>query len=155
VLGQAVQRAQEAGALVIAGVGNKEVNTDSYYPAAYPGVLGVAALGEDTTPASYSGPVVDVAAFGVDIVSTNNPLYPGPLSGQLYARFGGTSFAAPQVAGVAALVKARNPSITGEDIAATIQNNATDLGSPGRDNAYGNGLLNARCAVAPWRGEAC
>jgi thermitase len=157
VLGRAVRRAQEAGALVIAGVGNDGVNTGSFYPAAYPGVLGVAAVGEDGTPASFSnsGPVVDVAAPGVDIISTYNERYPGNETGALYARFSGTSYAAPHVAGVAALLKARDPDITAEGIAARIQNNATDLGSPGRDNAYGNGVLNARCAVAPPMDERC
>jgi subtilisin family serine protease len=151
VLGAAVQRAQQAGALVIAGVGNDGVNTDSFYPAAYPGVLGVAAIDQDQAPASFtnSGPVVDVAAPGVDIISTYNEHYPGNETGALYARFGGTSYAAPHVAGVAALVKARKPDSTAEGIAARIKNTAVDLGEPGRDDTYGDGLLRARCAVAP------
>jgi thermitase len=151
VLGLAVQRAQEAGALVIAGVGNDGVNTDSFYPAAYPDVLGVAAIDQDRAPAPFtnSGPVVDVAAPGVDIISTYNADYPGNETGALYARFSGTSYAAPHVAGVAALVKARNPDITAERIAARIQKTAVDFGELGRDDAYGNGLLRARCAVAP------
>ena len=151
VLGLAVQRAQKAGALVIAAVGNDGVNTDSFYPAAYPGVLGVAAIDQDQAPASFtnSGPVVDVAAPGVDIISTYNEHYSGNETGALYARFGGTSYAAPHVAGVAALIKARKPGITAEGIAARIKNTAIDLGKPGRDDAYGYGLLGARCAVAP------
>jgi thermitase len=151
VLGAAVQRAQEAGVLVIAGAGNDGTNTDSFYPAAYPGVLGVAATDGENAPASFSnsGPVVDVAAPGVDIISTYNADYPGNTTGALYARFSGTSFAAPHVAGVAALVEARNPDLTGQEITARIQDNANDLGELGRDDAYGNGLLNARCAVAP------
>jgi thermitase len=151
VLGLAVQRAQNAGALVIAGVGNDGVNTDSFYPAAYPGVLGVAAIDQDQAPASFtnSGPVVDVAAPGVDIISTYNEHYPGNETGALYARFGGTSYAAPHVAGVAALVKARNSHLSAAEIAWRIQHNAVDLGEPGRDDTYGDGLLRARCAVAP------
>jgi thermitase len=152
VLGLAVQRAQEAGALVIASVGNDGINTDSFYPAAYPGVLGVAATDENNASASFSnsGPVVDVAAPGVDIISTYNEHYPGNETRALYARgFSGTSYAAPHVAGVAALIKARNPDITAEGIAARIRNTAVDLGKPGRDDAYGYGLLRARCAVAP------
>ena len=146
-----MQRAQEAGALVIAAAGNNGVNTGSFYPAAYPDVLGVSATGEDNAPAPFSnsGPVVDVAAPGVDIISTYNVNYPGNTTGALYARFSGTSLAAPHVAGVAALVKARRPNLTGQEIAAGIENNATDLGEVGHDDVYGNGLLNARCAVAP------
>ena len=137
---------------MIAGVGNGGLNTNSFYPAAYPGVLGVAAIDQDRAPAPFtnSGPVVDVAAPGVGVISTYNPDSPENTTRALYARFNGTSLAAPHVAGVAALVKARNPDITAERIAARIQNNAVDLGEPGRDDAYGNGLLRARCAVAPW-----
>jgi thermitase len=151
VLGLAVQRAQKAGALVIAAVGNDGVNTDSFYPAAYPGVLGVAAIDQDQAPASFtnSGPVVDVAAPGVDIISTYNEHYSGNETGALYARFRGTSYAAPHVAGVAALIKARNSDLTAAQIDARIRNTAVDLGEPGRDDAYGYGLLGARCAVAP------
>ncbi len=114
MLGLAVQRAQQAGALVIAGVGNDGVSTNSFYPAAYPGVLGVAATDENNAPASFSnsGPVVDVAAPGVGIISTYNPDSPENTTRALYARFSGTSYAAPHVAGVAALVKAKNPDLT-------------------------------------------
>ncbi len=151
VLGDAVQRAQEAGALVIAGAGNEGINTDSFYPAAYPDVLGVAATDAENVPASFSnsGPVVDVAAPGVDIISTYNADYPENTTQALYASFGGTSLAAPHVAGVAALVKARRPDLTAQEIAVRIQDNATDLGEPARDDVYGYGLVNARCAVAP------
>ena len=156
VLGTAVQAAQEAGALVIAGVGNDGANTAAFFPAAYPDVLGVSATGEDNAPASFSnsGPVVDVAAPGVGIISTYNAEYAGNTTGALYARYDGTSFAAPHVAGVAALLKARNADLTAQQIASRIQQNATDLGEPGVDDAYGSGLLNARCAVAP-RADRC
>jgi thermitase len=151
VLGAAVQRAQQAGALVIAAAGNDATSTVSFYPAAYPDVLGVSATDRDNAPASFSnsGPVVDVAAPGVDIISTYNTDYPENITNALYASFSGTSLAAPHVAGVAALVKARRPDLTAQELAARIQDNASDLGEPGRDDTYGYGLLNARCAVAP------
>ena len=151
VLGAAVQRAQQAGALVIAAAGNDATSTDSFYPAAYPDVLGVSATDQDNAPASFSnsGPVVDVAAPGVDIISTYNADYPENTTGALYASFSGTSLAAPQVSGVAALVEAKKPDLTAQELAARIQDSATDLGEPGRDDTYGYGLLNARCAVAP------
>jgi subtilisin family serine protease len=151
VLGLAVQRAQEAGVLVIAAAGNDGTNTDSFYPAAYPDVLGVSATDQDNAPAPFSnsGAVVDVAAPGVEIVSTYNADYPENTTGALYASFSGTSLAAPHVSGVAALLKARNADLTAEQIVARIENNATDLGEPARDDSYGFGLLNARCAVAP------
>jgi thermitase len=151
MLGASVQRAQEAGVLVIAAAGNDGTNTDSFYPAAYPDVLGVSATDQDNAPASFSnsGPMVDVAAPGVDIISSYNADYPENTTGALYASFSGTSLAAPHVAGVAALLKARNADLTADRIAARIENHATDLGEPGRDDIYGYGHLNARCAVAP------
>jgi subtilisin family serine protease len=151
VLGVAVQKAQQAGALVIAAAGNDGINTDSFYPAAYPDVVGVAATDSENAPASFSnsGSVVDVAAPGVDIISTYNAEYPANTTQALYASFSGTSLAAPHVTGVAALVKARRPDLTAQEIAVRIQDNATDLGALGRDDTYGYGLLNARCAVAP------
>lgn len=156
VLGAEVQAAREAGALVIAAAGNDGANTAASFPAAYPEVLGVAATDEEGAPASFSnsGPVVDVAAPGVGIISTYNAEYAGNTTGALYARFQGTSFAAPHVAGVAALLKAKNEDLTAQEIAARIQGNATDLGEPGFDEVYGSGLLNARCAVAP-RTDRC
>jgi len=151
VLGLAVQRAQEAGALVIAAAGNAGTNTDSFYPAAYPDVLGVSATDQVNAPAPFSnsGPVVDVAAPGVDIISTYNADYPENTTAALYASFSGTSLSAPHVAGVAALVKAEHPGFKAKKLASRIRKSATDLGMRGRDDAYGSGLLNARCAVVP------
>jgi subtilisin family serine protease len=151
VLGASVQRAQEAGVLVIAAAGNDGTNTDSFYPAAYPDVLGVSATDQDNAAASFSnsGTIVDVAAPGVAIISSFNADYPENTTKALYASFSGTSVAAPHVSGVAALLKAKNADLTAEQIDARIVDNATDLGEPARDDTYGNGLLNARCAVAP------
>ena len=151
VLGLAVQRAQQAGALVIAAAGNDGANTDSFYPAAYPDVLGVSATDQLNAPAPFSnsGSVVDVAAPGVDIVSTYNADYPENTTRALYASFSGTSLSAPHVSGVAALVKAKKPGLKADEIAARIQKRATDLGERGRDEVYGHGVLNARCTLVP------
>jgi subtilisin family serine protease len=149
VLGLSVQRAREAGVLVIAGAGNGGDKTGSFYPAAYPGVLGVAAVDQSNAPARFSnyGPVVDVAAPGVHITSTYNPDSPENTTGALYGYFDGTSFAAPHVAGVAALLMAKNPELTAERIADRIQIRAKDMGPRGKDDRYGNGLLDAGCSV--------
>jgi subtilisin family serine protease len=151
VLGTAVRTARKAGVLVIAAAGNDGANTSAFYPAAYPHVLGVSATDQDNAPAPFSnsGPVVDVAAPGVDIISTYNLDYSENTTGALYARFSGTSLAAPHVAGVAALVQAEHPNFKRKKIASRITKSATDLGKRGRDDTYGRGLLNARCAVVP------
>jgi len=65
-----------------------------------------------------------------------------------YGQFGGTSAAAPQVSGVAALILSINPNLTEEEVRCRITTTATDLGSPGRDNTFGHGRLNANAAVS-------
>lgn len=59
----------------------------------------------------------------------------------------GTSLAAPEVTGIAALVKQNFPFLTAKDLKATLLTTATDLGTPGVDEAYGWGLVNAAAAL--------
>lgn len=61
--------------------------------------------------------------------------------------FTGTSAANPNVAGIASLVWSVNPSLTGEQIRQILAETAMDLGTVGRDNTYGSGLVNADAAV--------
>ena len=90
---------------------------------------------------STYGPEVDLAAPGVGITSTV------PSSG--YATWSGTSMATPHVTGCAALVWAANPALTNADIRNRLQSRAIDLGTPGVDNNYGYGLVNAFNALTP------
>lgn len=61
--------------------------------------------------------------------------------------FGGTSAASPNLAGIASLVWSINPALTGTQVRAIITQTAMDLGTAGRDNTYGSGLVNADAAV--------
>lgn len=61
----------------------------------------------------------------------------------------GTSFATPQVAGAAALLKGKWPQLTAAQIANVLFTSATDLGDPGTDTIYGRGLLNIDKAMQP------
>ena len=164
ILGDAIRRAQKAGALVVAAAGNDGVRTDTdpattdrnYYPACFDGVLGVGALNDDGArwDRSNYGPCVDLVAPGENVLTTfdkNDPI----LQAREYAYVNGTSFAAPQVAGVAALIEAKNEAINAEAITRRVQNRATDLGVPGRDEEYGHGLLDARCSVSPGKYDDC
>ncbi len=116
----AVAAAVNAGALIVAAAGNDGADGKSAdtYPASYPGVLAVAASDRNDERAyfSQSGDFVDVAAPGVDMVSTV------PKGGQCTAD--GTSFAAPYVAGVAALLKEKHPDWTAAQIATRIEETA-------------------------------
>ncbi len=151
LLQNAVAAATAAGSLLIAAAGNKDSSAPSY-PAAFPEVVSVSAIGPDFTRASYSnyGPTVDIAGPGGDLADggsdfgvystrwnfgTNSPDYES---------IQGTSMAAPHVAGVAALLLAQAPSLTASQLRGRLLNYAVDLGVPGRDDLYGAGLVNAR-----------
>ncbi|MEV8091032.1 type VII secretion-associated serine protease mycosin [Streptomyces nigra] len=142
-LRQAVAFAVGKGALIVAAAGNdgadgKFANT---YPAAYDGVLAVGASDRNDERAffSQSGDFVDVAAPGVGMVST----VPG--GGQCTAD--GTSFAAPYVAGVAALLKQKHPEWKATQIATRIEETAQ---RPGRGpNGYiGWGVVDPVAALS-------
>lgn len=64
-----------------------------------------------------------------------------------YEEASGTSFSAPHVAGVAALVAAANGDLSGFEIRILLGTTATDLGPAGYDRFYGFGLVNAEAAV--------
>jgi subtilisin family serine protease len=81
----------------------------------------------------------EISAPGSDIYSS--------VPGGGYGYKSGTSMAGPHVAGVVALMKASNPNIDVITIKEVIMATATDLGSPGEDNDYGHGFINAYEAV--------
>src|SRR6266850_554277 len=100
-----IQAAVAAGITVVASDGNKNSGTFQF-PAAYPGVLSVAATDNSDNKASFSnyGSYVTVSAPGVNVISS----FPGGY----YAAISGTSFAAPIVAAEAALLRGllKNPA---------------------------------------------
>jgi subtilisin family serine protease len=138
------------GALVVAAAGNcgDPVNYSCLnynpviYPAANPNVLAVGATTSSDTRAPFSeyGYFVDVTAPGENIYST--------LWDDTYQYLSGTSMASPLVAGLASLVWARNSTLSNAQVAAAIQSTAVDLGTPGRDDEYGYGRVNAAAAVS-------
>ena len=111
------------------------------YPASNQYVVAVGATDRNDVRPWWSnyGSNLDVTAPGVAIYSTtlNNS----------YVNADGTSMAAPHVAGVAALILSANPSLTNAQVTNIIQQTAEDKGSPGRDDYYGWGRVNANQAV--------
>ena len=70
-----------------------------------------------------------------------------PITGNGYEAWGGTSMATPHVAGVAALLWSAAPNATNVEIREAMAATALDLGEPGRDIAYGYGLVQAYDAL--------
>ncbi|MFB9414549.1 S8 family serine peptidase [Dactylosporangium matsuzakiense] len=140
VLHDAVTYATNKGAILVVAAGNTGDGTVQY-PAAYPEVLAVAATDSSARISDFStrGDWVDVAAPGFRIVST------GPNHNYYFAS--GTSFAAPMVSGVAALMRANNPALTPAQLTATIRAKAQEAGPRGLDPYYGTGVLDASASV--------
>lgn len=142
-------QAYTSGILLVAAAGNsgnpQGKGNNVNYPARYSdSVIAVAATDSTNKRASFSstGPAVELSAPGVGIYST----YLVPQ----YYTMSGTSMACPHVAGTAALVmkSCPYPDYTNVDIRNRLDNTATDLGSRGRDNLYGFGLVNAYKAAS-------
>lgn len=128
-LRMAVSKSIQKGLVVVAAVGNGGPAAPPAFPAAYDGVVGVAAVDATGKPYIYSGrgPHVDIAALGVE-VDTNGT------GGEL----AGTSYAAPHVSALlASMTKATRPGSVDKLLAQY----AEDAGAPGRDPVYGMGIL--------------
>lgn len=142
-----VAEAESKGVLLVAASGNDgaEFGTKAavQYPAAYPSVLAVAgAEGNGAQSRSTAGPEVDVAApWRV----TTLKLGGGTTTME------GSSMSAPQVAGVAALLRARHPDWTPAQLREMLRRTAKDIAAKGWDRNTGYGLVRADAAVASER----
>ncbi|MGA4506883.1 S8 family serine peptidase [Propionibacteriaceae bacterium G1746] len=119
----AIARAIAAGIVVVAAAGNTDMGlTGPAYPAAYPGVIAVGATRPDDTPSevthSATGMQVTVAAPGELVTALNPSMKPAKtdqasmVANQAYVNVTGTSFAAPLVTGVVALLLEKEPNLT-------------------------------------------
>jgi serine protease len=170
-----VEYAVSHGAFVVVAGGNdalegNEVERYAEFAPQIDGMVSVAATGPDRRRASYSstGSYVELAAPGgdfsrggavggilqqtldLDLVET----FAGPVSRYTAPRFDafayfyfeGSSMATAHVSGLAALLMSQGITSPAA-VEAILKQSATDLGSPGRDNEYGSGLINARAAL--------
>ncbi|MFC5551911.1 S8 family serine peptidase [Massilia aerilata] len=146
----AINSARSRGAVVVVAAGNSNVNASNSNPANCAGVITVAAVGRSGGKASYSnyGANVDVAAPGGDsgagILSTWNAGASTPASDN-YGYMMGTSMATPHVAGVAALMLAKNPALTPDEVEAKLK--ATARAFPAACSGCGAGIVDAAAAV--------
>ncbi len=140
----ACQYAAEKGVILCAAAGNNAGTGSALrYPAAYDGVIGVAAVDEDLNAAIFSArnSSVDCSAPGVDVLTLGNPASNEDTGIGKYRKVSGTSLATPFVAGLAVMVKSLNPEINGTDFMELLKVSCHDLGDAGYDMAYGYGLV--------------
>jgi hypothetical protein len=155
---QAVSRATAAGTIIVIAAGN---NAAGQAPMPAPSgfaqsfanatvshglVIIAPSVNRDDTVSSFSAGVrgfetVSLAANGSDVLSFNH-------EGTEFL-YSGTSFAAPQIAGAAALLAQAFPNLTSRQIVDLLLSTARDVGAPGADVRYGAGILDLAAAFAP------
>ncbi len=150
----AINSARSRGTVVVVAAGNSNANAANFSPASCAGVITVAATNRSGARAYYSnyGAVVAVAAPGGDmrssaangILSTlnNGANAPGADS---FAHYQGTSMATPHVAGVVALMLAKNPGLAPDDVAARLKSSARPF--PATCSLCGTGIVDASAAI--------
>jgi serine protease AprX len=157
---RAVDRAVEAGIVVVAAAGNDGPITRTIgSPAASRGAITVGSMadagkgGFALSSFSARGPTEDgrikpdLCAPGEGIVAARANTHDGTV------RLSGTSMASPFVAGVVALMLEADPDLTPDQIKDILMRTAIDFGAPGRDIDYGAGRLDAYQAIRMAIGE--
>ena len=163
----AINAALATGTALAVAAGNSSVNASGFSPANCNGLITVAATGRLGQRAYYSnfGAIVEIAAPGgssdtgfIDQVwstlntgTTSPDLTPANLE-FAYAYYQGTSMATPHVAGTAALMLARNPSLTPAQVTSIMQTSArvfpTGTGRDCTQALCGTGILDAFAALS-------
>ncbi|MEV7446622.1 type VII secretion-associated serine protease mycosin [Streptomyces sp. NPDC091204] len=139
---EAVQYALAKGVVVVASAGNGgETGDHVSYPAAYPGVIAVAAVDRRGKKAKFSTRnwYATVSAPGVDVVIADPD--------RSYYEGWGTSAAAAFVSGAAALIKAEHPDLSPAQIKKLLEDTASDSPAGGRDDARGHGTVDPVAAL--------
>jgi len=171
IIRSAVKYADFHNVVLIASAGNSS-REEKVYPAAFEEVIAVSATDENNKITSYStfGNHISVSAPGGygdnSILSLRGNGTDFACLSDYYCRSGygrhttnvmgldlkyyhgnGTSFSAPQVAAEAALILAKNASLTKDQVQSIIKYSAADLGDKGKDKYFGYGLIDVNTAV--------
>ena len=136
LLRDVIRFAYRQGVLCVASAGNNS-SSSYHYPSGLDETMSVGASNSFHQLASFSnyGNSLDIVAPGVKILTT--------LMGNRYGNVSGTSAATPFVCATAALVWAKNPNLELESVKHILMSSADDLGTPGWDEIFGAGHLNA------------
>jgi len=153
LLADTVSSALNQGSFIVAAAGNSKEEALLFAPANLDGVLTVAATNENDArwddgfkTGSNAGANVDVSAPGKDVISLKASAIDSSAKNIVdgyYYYVAGTSQAAPHVAALAALILARHPEFTNEQLESIIKMGADDVENFGWDPYTGQGRLNA------------
>jgi len=140
-----MQEASQSGAILIAAAGNQDTD-DQFFPAAFPEVISVGATDSEDRRAGFSnyGTTIDLMAPGSGIYST---LLDG---NNTYGHLSGTSMAAPVVAGIAAMVRSRFPSLDAGGVKQRLLDACVNIDplNPDHMGLLGAGRIDAHAALA-------
>jgi hypothetical protein len=157
----AVNYAYGMDAIILSAAGNDNTSNTvtPFYPAEYTNSISVGALspcnnrktpstcdGEYWWGSNYAG-TLDFLAPGVRINTTDITGSAGYSSTNYTSTFNGTSSACPSAAGVAALIRSENPSLSNQQVWDIMQSTCVDLGASGYDEQTGWGRLDAYEAI--------
>lgn len=147
----AITYAVGKGAVLVAAAGNNganpnpQCNTDTavQFPGNNPNVIAVGSVNNSNARSSFSA-----TGAAIDIVAPGEALTGLKFDNNAFEKKTGTSFAAPQVAAVAALMLAKTPTLTRSEVQSILESTAKDLGAAGKDNDFGAGLMQAGAALS-------
>ncbi|MEN6369153.1 MAG: S8 family serine peptidase [Thermotogota bacterium] len=133
VVREAIARAAAANVLIVAIAGNGSGDIGPIANRADVLTVGATDAAGNVATFSNTGASLDLVSLGVDVLSL--------LPGGFLASLSGTSFAAPRIAGIAALHLAQHPGLTVAELVDILRRAALDVGDPGRDTESGWGLI--------------
>lgn len=137
---EAVRYAVSRGVIIVCSTGN-DGNSVLHYPGALEETIGVGSINKGMERSSFShrNSSIFVTAPGEEVYSIG-------ARGFVYSS-SGTSFSAPFVTGLAALLKEAHPRMNTDDFKAILKASSYDLGEAGYDKEFGWGLIQAPAAI--------
>lgn len=149
---KAIAEVNKRGAILVVAAGNDGQDASKVAPANCGGSIVVGATDQEGKRSDFSnyGKLVDVSAPGSSIMSTVD-LGTTVSTGAGYTEYDGTSMAAPQVAGVIALMKSVDPSLNAERAKQILKQSSKPLTCD--VNGCGSGIVNAASALAMVQGK--